>query len=279
MNEQQPVNKNNKSIIALVIIVIVTILGFSVYYYFSRATEDTNENINTNTNSVANQNQNVNASLPAGTKTCDYDTDCKVKYDCEEVDCYHIDSAPEYKCDPTLMDIPDLSNYSCVCAERECTLVEETDTTTDWQTYTNPVFGYSINYPAGWSYEECDDSYVGFADTADNLPLCFTEDASRIEVKIYEDSPTSFEQWVNDLKLGLNILSEVEITVDIQEATKVIGTTPEAESVFDPPGTKYIKVITVLDNDIYELKYREEPGEENYSAIYEGMYATFQFTE
>ncbi|MFH1598065.1 MAG: hypothetical protein ABIB97_03255 [Patescibacteria group bacterium] len=198
MNEQQPASKNNKSIIIIVIVVVVLALGFGVYFYFFRA-DETNENANTNTNTVANQNQNinqnVNASLPAFTKTCDYDTDCELRLGCTEADCYNVAAAEVlYDCDKTLNPIV-TDNLSCVCAEKECTVSEEEETTntnqnantnqsvnantnqdveatgstttpidSTWNLYTNNDLGFSINIPveAYFYYASCDwrdDSY------------------------------------------------------------------------------------------------------------------------
>ena len=200
MADQPQENKNNKSIIIIIIIIVVVVLAlvFGVYFYFFRA-DETNENVNTNTNTVANQNQNINqninASLPAFSKTCDYDIDCELRIGCTEADCYNVAAAEVlYDCDKTLNPIV-TDSLSCVCAEKECTVVEEEGTTntnqnantnqsvnvntnqdveatgstttpidSTWNLYTNNDLGFSINIPveAYFYYASCgwrDDSY------------------------------------------------------------------------------------------------------------------------
>ena len=115
--------KQSKGFSAVAGVIIILIIGIGVavgYYFYDQNTEVKMEN----SNMTGNQNQNTNTSMPANSKICEQDTDCELRFGCTDYGCYHKDSPePVENCEKTIN--PEVAEgKTCVCAEKECTLVE-----------------------------------------------------------------------------------------------------------------------------------------------------------
>jgi len=254
--QQSKKTKQEKGFSALIGVIIVVILGLGAavgYYFYDQSTEVDTENSNMakveNTNITA----NTNTVLPVNTKTCDYDTDCEVRVGCSLVDCYNVD-AEEVDNDCVNFVDPDLDNKSCVCAEKECAVVEaeaeeETDETADWETYSNADHAYSIQYSSTWSVS--DDSY---------------EDKVQLEPQdgVGPNIIVQLVSEIEDDELVSNISTTTINGVTVQRQSE--SGIADLEAAYFPMDENYIKVWWT---SIYEGDYSE----------YETILSTFQFTD
>ncbi|MFH1598066.1 MAG: PsbP-related protein [Patescibacteria group bacterium] len=241
---------------AVIGVIVVLVLGIGVavsYYVYYQSTEVEVNTVDTNTT----VNQNTNTSLPAGTKTCKHNFDCEVKYDCEQYDCYHKDAPPEFKCDPTLVDVPSSSNYYCVCAEKECALVEEDDVTADWQTYASEDYGYSIKYPNDWltnmEYINQSNLYLLTQERKQDLDDGRIVRVFDVMVKVYgtavelphnSDDQLNFENWIDQKADTWGFINRESVLIDGITGYQGIGS---------GDGTSYISYIE-KDGYIYEIQ-------------------------
>ena len=265
-NQSQPKAKKKPSLITIIIVVAALLIGVAAGYFLWRPKENENENtnqsvfnaninnnININGNINANSNVNANANLNANA---------------------NVNANINANTNANANANGNINTNSAVNSNTNTTVNQ----TAGWATYNNSTYKYQIKYPNTWFVKTCSDAYAAFASTESRLPPCFTEASSDIQISVNDSMLyTNYLDEITQTKAALNVTSEEDITIAGLTAKRIAGTAKALEGPGPAEGTQEIYVALFNNDKIYRIVYYKNTTSD-YSAIFDLMVSTFQFT-
>jgi hypothetical protein len=204
-----------------------------------------------------------NGTFTINFEVCDYSDKCSLTRD------IHFDRTS--KVEP----VKSMSNVTAICKENT-----SPNTSGNFSTYENPLFGFRIQYPASWEKFEQgipDPGVVQFVLLPEG-----TSDRRAIVASLYADyhsDPRSLKQSIDDF---INTLKEFNPLDKLVESnTTILGGMPAHKIVHISQGqlqTQTVHIRTIVGDKVYYMNLVSSPSNfQEYSTILEKMIHSFEF--
>lgn len=160
-----------------------------------------------------------------------------------------------------------LSDFNQILSTVKFLEQNQTNSTTDWKTYTNSKYGYQLKYPKDWF------SYVPSSDQETLDSICLGQDPNKCVLNITVLEGTS---WDREQKLLGLTLSSKEGTKDVSFAgangSKRVGYFGETGSLYG------FVTIVQRNNKVYKIwAYQKTEDQSDYTSEIDQIVSTFKF--
>ena len=118
----------------------------------------------------------------------------------------------------------------------------------NWQTYENEEYGFSLKYPEGWEKNEVDETRILLSGVYKEFSPQIRVEGELI-VELFESNNQSLNEWINNYKKldeGLDQKSEKEIKIDSENGI-------ERVIILNHDKTEYREIFLKKDGYIYNI--------------------------